>query len=130
MNRIFFFFSTSAVMRSLGSNPPPTVRSRPWTQAPEGSATWIQTSRDRLRAAETSAVKSLRPLDRTNDEVSQWLAAEGALAQVEIALGIPLVGAAIAEDEKQADDDGKERDDAVAEPQREVIEASGSSCEH
>lgn len=67
MKRIFSFLSTSAVVRSreptcLFLSSLLLARSRSWTKASDGSSTWIQTRRERLRAAETRAVKSLRPL--------------------------------------------------------------------
>lgn len=67
MNRTFSFFNTASVMRSRGPTclplpPPAGGTSCPLENASDGSETWIQTRRERLRAAETSVVKSLRPL--------------------------------------------------------------------
>lgn len=41
------------------------------------------------------------------------------------ALGVTLVSAAVAKDEKQADDDREQRNNRVAQPKREVVEARG-----
>lgn len=70
-NRTFSARRTSFVILSLGPTCLPFLPSDPWRSLPfmsasEGSETWIQTRRERLRAAETSVVKSLRPLRKTS----------------------------------------------------------------